>query len=153
MKKMLMGCLVAAVGVMSAAAAGWEDDLAKGTAAAQASGRFILVNFSGSDWCGWCKRLDREVFSQREFKNYAASNLVCVVVDFPRFHSQPRSHKERNESLARKYGVEGFPTVLLLSPAGEVAARTGYQPGGARAYVEHLQQLLATYQAKKNPAQ
>lgn len=153
MKKMLLGCLVAALGGMNAVAAGWEDDMAKGAAAAQASGRFLLVNFSGSDWCGWCKRLDREVFSQREFKSYAASNLVCVVVDFPRFHNQTRAQKETNESLARKYGVQGFPTVLLLSPTGEVAARTGYQPGGAKAYVEHLQQLLTTYQAKKNPAQ
>lgn len=100
----------------------------------------ILADFSGSDWCGWCIKLDREVFSTSEFKEYARDNLVLLLVDFPSGKEQPEELKNRNRALAEKYEVEGFPTVLLLDPDGKVMARTGYRQGGAAKYVEHLRE-------------
>ncbi|MCK5529413.1 MAG: thioredoxin family protein, partial [Kiritimatiellae bacterium] len=62
----------------------WETDFEKASAKAKASHRYMLLDFSGSDWCGWCIKLDDEVFSKKDFKNYAKENLVCVMLDFPR---------------------------------------------------------------------
>ncbi|MCK5850365.1 MAG: thioredoxin family protein [Kiritimatiellae bacterium] len=102
----------------------------------------ILVDFSGSDWCGWCIKLHNEVFSQNEFKKYAKDNLVLLFLDFPSKKEQSETEKKQNQALAQKYGVQGFPTVLLLDAEGKVIGRTGYQRGGPTAYVDHLKEFI-----------
>lgn len=103
----------------------------------------ILADFSGSDWCGWCIKLDKEVFSQKEFKEFAKENLVLFLADFPRKKKQDEIIKKQNADLSKKYAIEGFPTVLLMDAEGKVFARTGYERGGAAAYVQHLKKLIA----------
>jgi protein disulfide-isomerase len=127
-------------------AGGWETDFAKASNNAAQAGQYMLLDFCGSDWCGWCMKLDEEVFSKQEFKDYAGKNLVCVQVDFPRQTSQSAALKQQNEQLANKYNIEGYPTVVLLSPKGELAGTTGYQEGGAKSYVEHLKKIIADYE-------
>ena len=122
---------------------GWLTDFQEAQRVAAAEKRPILVDFSGSDWCGWCIRLDKEVFSQAAFQEYARKNLVLFLADFPRGKELPEKLQAQNEELAKKYGIRGFPTVLLLDAAGGVAAQTGYRPGGAEAYVKHLRDLLS----------
>ncbi|MDO9541575.1 MAG: thioredoxin family protein [Kiritimatiellia bacterium] len=108
----------------------------------------ILADFSGSDWCGWCIKLDKEVFSQKEFKEFAKDNLILFLADFPRKKQQSDKIKKQNDGLSKKYAIEGFPTVLLMDAEGKVFARTGYERGGAAAYVAHLKKIL-TEQTKK----
>ena len=120
----------------------WLTDFEQARKQAAEKALPILVNFSGSDWCGWCMKLDQEVFSQSAFKSYAGTNLVLFVADFPRGKELPAKVVEQNQALAKKYGVQGFPTVLLIDKQGKILARTGYQPNGAEAYVEHVRQLL-----------
>jgi len=126
----------------------WTEDFDKALTQAKESGKYVLVNFSGSDWCGWCKKLDKEVFGKKEFKEFAETNLVCVMVDFPRQKPQSSKRREANQALVEKYAVQGFPTILLFSPQGDVAATTGYEPGGAEAYIKHLQGLIDRHKAK-----
>jgi len=121
----------------------WLTDFAQAKRQAAERKLVILADFSGSDWCGWCKKLDREVFSQPEFKEFARENLVLFLADFPRAKEQSPELKSQNRKLQKQYGVQGFPTVFLLKPDGAVLARTGYLPGGAKAYVEHLRELLS----------
>ncbi len=102
----------------------------------------ILVNFTGSDWCKWCFKLSDEVFSQAEFEKYAQENLVLVKLDFPRSIQQTNEIKMYNQSLAQKYGIQGFPTILILDSTGKLLAKTGYQQGGAVNYVNHIQSFL-----------
>ncbi len=132
------------------AAEGWLTDFEQARKQAKEQERPILVNFSGSDWCGWCIRLDKEVLEKAEFKAYAKENLVLFVADFPRQTKLPEQTATQNQTLLERYGVQGFPTVLLVNAKGEVIARTGYQPGGAKAYIEHLAGLLA--ESKDKPA-
>ncbi len=120
----------------------WQTDFDAAQKQAAAEEKPLLLNFSGSDWCGWCIKLDKEVFSKEEFQSYADSDLVLVELDFPRRKPQSDELKEQNRALAEKYGVRGFPTILLLSPDGELIAQTGYRRGGPEAYVEHLKELL-----------
>ena len=120
----------------------WDEQMSSALARARKLRRPILVNFTGSDWCGWCIRLDKEVFSTPAFKEYAAKNLVLLKIDFPRNKWQTPAERKANMDLARKYGVQGYPTILLLNSKGDVIARTGYRRGGAAAYIRHLQKLL-----------
>ena len=120
----------------------WLDEMDKGLEQAKADSKYMLVDFSGSDWCGWCQKLDAEVFSKKEFKEYAASNLVCVIIDFPKRKPQGKKERERNMALKDKYGVSGFPTVLVMSPQGEEVGRTGYQPGGPERFIQDVQAFI-----------
>jgi protein disulfide-isomerase len=120
----------------------WNTDMRSALVQAQKLHKEVLVNFTGSDWCGWCIRLDKEVFSTGSFRKYAAKNLVLLKIDFPRNKWQTPAERKANMDLARKYGVQGYPTILLLNSKGDVIARTGYRRGGAAAYIRHLQKLL-----------
>jgi thioredoxin-related protein len=117
----------------------WTTDFEQAQATAQAEGKYLLINFTGSNWCGWCKRLDREVFTKPEFIEFANENLVCVKLDYPRGIPQPQEEKIQNQKLLSQYRVRGFPTILLTQADGRVALRTGYRPGGAPGYVAHLE--------------
>lgn len=150
-RRVLTGFVFAAVCAfgLTAKAAGWETDFAKASTNASKSGAYMLLDFSGSDWCGWCIKLEKEVFSKPAFKKYADANLVCILVDFPRSKKQEPEIKRQNAELAKKYDVKGFPTVVILSPEGEVAGITGYQEGGDEKYVEHLKQIIDKHKAQK----
>ncbi|TVP76691.1 MAG: thioredoxin family protein [Puniceicoccaceae bacterium] len=130
------------VGFTLHASGAWLTDFEAAKAKAAAEQKPLLLDFSGSDWCGWCIRLDDEVFSQSSFKEFAASELVLVKLDFPRDKAQSDEVKAQNRALAGKYGVRGFPTILILSAEGEKIEQTGYRPGGAEAYVQHLRGIL-----------
>ena len=131
-----------------AEAAGWVTDFAQASKTAKKSGKYMLVDFSGSDWCGWCQKLEAEVFSKPEFKQYAQKNLICVLVDFPQSKYQSDDQKAKNQQLSVQYAIEGYPTVLILSPSGQLVATTGYQDGGAANYVKYLKQVIAAYKRK-----
>jgi thioredoxin-related protein len=120
----------------------WMTDFDAAKAKAKAEKKVLLLNFTGSDWCGWCHKLDNEVFSQKEFTDYAAANLVLVTVDFPKTKKLEPALTKQNEKLGEKYKVEGYPTIELLKPSGAEIAKTGYQEGGAAKYVEHLKGLI-----------
>lgn len=122
----------------------WMTDFAAATAKAKQENKPLLVDFTGSDWCGWCIKLDNEVFSKKAFKEYAAENFVLVEIDFPsRKVKQSAELKAQNEALAEKYDIKGFPTILILDADGTVIEQTGYRRGGPQKYVEHLKEILA----------
>ena len=127
----------------SAAGDGWMTDFEAAKVKAKAENKPMLLDFTGSDWCVWCIKLDKEVFGEAAFKDYAAAELVLVELDFPEGKGQSAQLKAQNEALAKQYGVLRFPTILLLSPDGELIEKTTYQPGGPEAYVEHIKGILA----------
>jgi protein disulfide-isomerase len=138
-------CRLAASGVALAlvsstlfAAAGWGDNYEKALAQAKAEKKLVLLDFTGSDWCGWCIKLDKEVFSKKEFKDYAKDNLVLVEVDFPQSKQQSKELKAQNEKLQAKYGIQGYPTIVVLNPDGKKVGELGYQPGGPSAFTAKL---------------
>jgi len=151
MKTLKTGILLALFALLTAGCAqqavgedtNWMTDYDAALKQAAAENKYVLVDFSGSDWCGWCIKLDKEVFSKEEFVSYADENLILVLVDFPNSKPQPDEQKAANEALAKKYGIQGFPTVLILNPKGEVVKRTGYQQGGPEAYVEMIKNAIA----------
>jgi protein disulfide-isomerase len=137
MKKSLLALLLATATPLFAGE--WLTDYDKAFAQAKAENKQLLLDFTGSDWCGWCMKLDREVFEQPEFKEYADRNLVLLKVDFPRRKPQPASEKAQNEKLAEKYRIEGYPTLVVLNPDEKKAGELGYVPGGPKAFIDELQ--------------
>jgi len=120
----------------------WLHDYNKAQEDAKANHKLLFLNFTGSDWCGWCIKFDKDVLSQPQFKNYAHDNLVLVELDFPRRKSQPTEEKKQNVQLAQQYEVLGFPTIVVLNSNGQkVWQFDGYFPGGAEAFIEQLQKL------------
>ena len=109
---------------------------------AKAGNKFLLLNFTGSDWCGWCKKFDKEVLLQPEFKDYARDNLVVVELDFPRGKPQTPELRKQNQELAQQYEIVGFPTIVVLSADGQKLWRyDGYFPDGPAAFIAQLQKL------------
>jgi len=120
----------------------WLHDYNKAQEEAKANHKLLFLNFTGSDWCGWCIKLDKDIFSQPQFKNYEHENLVLVELDFPRRKSQPTEEKKQNVQLARQYEVLGFPTIVVLNSNGQkVWQFDGYFPGGPEAFIAQLQKL------------
>src|SRR4026208_2296527 len=102
---------------------GWETDFNKAKESAQSEHKFILLNFSGSDWCGPCIRMHKEIFETDDFKKYADDNLVLVNADFPRLKKNQLSkdQQKKNDLLADKYNPKGiFPLTVLLAADGSV---------------------------------
>ena len=120
----------------------WEQNFTEAQAQAKKQGKPILALFTGSDWCPWCIKLQKEVFSKPQFQTYAKENLVLFIADFPRSGTQSAGLKAQNQKLQGKYQIEGYPTVVLLNADASVVAKTGYRKGGAAAYVTHLKSLL-----------
>jgi thioredoxin-related protein len=116
----------------------WETDFEKAKAAAAKDSKDILMDFTGSDWCGWCIKLREEVFEKDAFKQDAAKHFVLLELDFPRESELSEETKKQNDRLQAEYRVEGFPTIVLADAEGRPYAMTGYEKGGAAHYVEHL---------------
>jgi len=123
------------------ASEGWGEDMPKAMAQAEKEGKDLLIDFTGSDWCGWCIKLDKEVFTQEPFKTEGPKKFVLVKLDFPRKKKLPEKVVKQNNEWKNKLGVSGFPTIYLTDAKGRPYAKTGYQRGGAEAYVKHLAEL------------
>jgi len=122
----------------------WLTNFETAQARARSEKKLLLINFTGSDWCPPCIMLERQVFAQPEFKEYAAQHLVLLEVDFPRMKELPGDQQAANEQLAERYGIYGFPTVVVLDPNGKTLGRLGYRPGGPRDFIAALEKLPAT---------
>jgi thioredoxin-related protein len=118
----------------------WTTDLPKAQAQAKMEKKLVLMDFTGSDWCGWCIKLHKEVFSQQEFADYAKKNLVLVEVDFPRAKEQSAALKKANQALQEKYKIEGFPTIIVLDGEGKKLGELGYEPG-PKQFLDKLEKL------------
>jgi thioredoxin-related protein len=119
----------------------WMTDLAKAQEKAKTEKKLVMLDFTGSDWCGWCIKLHKEVFSTADFAEYAKDNLVLVEVDFPQKKKQSAAQKKANEALQGKYKVEGYPTIIVLNAEGKKVGQLGYQPGGPKPFIAQLEKL------------
>jgi thioredoxin-related protein len=119
----------------------WQTDYKKAQEQAKTDKKLLLVDFTGSDWCGWCIRLNREVFSKPEFQEYANKNLVLLEIDFPRGKTQTPALKKQNEELATQYRIQGFPTLVVLNGEGRVVGALGYMQGGPSVFIAELEKL------------
>lgn len=138
---LLLNALVVPRAAYAQAKPGWTENQAAGLQDAKAGNKLVLMDFTGSDWCGWCKKLDKEVFSTPEFQEYAKKNLVLVELDFPQRKPIALETRKQNEALAKQYRVQGFPTVIVLNAEGKQVGELGYMEGGPKAFIAALEKL------------
>lgn len=124
------------------AAEGWLTDPAKAKAEAAKSGKPILVDFTGSDWCGWCVKLKKEVFDTPEFAAWAKDKVVLLEIDFPRKKEQTPAEKAANRALAEQFAIEGYPTIVIANAQLKELGRLGYQKGGPAAWTAAADKLI-----------
>ena len=129
---------------------GWMVSLEEAYTESQETGKPIMANFTGSDWCGWCIRLTKSVFSKEEFKEWADDNVVLLELDFPKRKSLPADIKAQNQSLQQAFQVRGFPSVWVFDLERDAAGKynvdahgkTGYAPTVGE-FTGAIEQMLA----------
>jgi protein disulfide-isomerase len=142
LKQIVLLCLsLFWIGGMSAGQVAWHENYAEALQLAKAQDKKVLVDFTGSDWCGWCIKLDGEIFSKEAFIEYAEENLILVKLDFPRKKEQSDDIKSQNQKLMGEYGVRGFPTIVVLNAGGHEIGRLGYMRGGPDGFVKAVKEL------------
>src|SRR5438309_11226112 len=124
-----------------AAKSGWLPNFAPTQEEAKTRQKLLLMDFTGSDWCGWCIMLDKEVFSKAEFQEYAKKNLVLLELDFPRRKTLSPELQAQNERLLAQYRIQGFPTIVVLDTNGKPVGALGYTQGGPSAFIAELEKL------------
>ncbi len=143
-----LSLITLALGVLflssSAFAAGdkWNTSWDAAAKESKATGKPILMDFTGSDWCGWCIKLKKEVFDTPAFKTWAAKKVVLLELDFPRKTELDAKTKAQNEQLAKKYGVQGFPTIVFADSKGKMLGQYGYDEGGPSVWTKKAETFL-----------
>jgi thioredoxin-related protein len=134
--------ILLSVMLMSLSITGWQTDFNKATEQAKQEHKYILLNFSGSDWCGPCVRMHKEIFDSQSFQEFAGTDLVLVNADFPRLRKNRLSKEteQQNDHLAELYNKDGnFPCTVLLDADGKMMhSWEGYQSIPAEKFVEQL---------------
>ena len=120
---------------------GWNNNASEVFATAKAEQAPIMMNFTGSDWCIWCKRIKAEIFEKPEFKSWVEKNNIQLLeLDFPRGKEQTDELKSQNASLKREVGISGFPTIIIIANGKMI--KTGYVKGGAEAWIKSVESQI-----------
>ena len=126
---------------------GWLTSLDEAKALSRQTGKPILMDFTGSDWCIYCKKLKREVFAKPEFESWARENVVLLEVDFPKYGDQSDLVRKQNEELKQQFKISSYPTVLMVDANDKVLGKMGYRQGGAEPWIQMASTQLPTQRA------
>lgn len=128
----------------------WHTDMNKALEISKKTKKPLLLFFTGSDWCGWCIRLQKEVLKTPEFAKWAKENVVLVELDFPRRTPQLPEIVKQNSELQQTFGVRGYPKVWFVNATKqdgktnlEQLGSTGYVAGGPSAWLAVADKILA----------
>ncbi len=120
----------------------WQNNYKEALSKGEREDKLLLIFFTGSDWCHWCQKLERELFSEIKFKNDLPTLAVPLQVDFPMRGKISPKQKRHNQILKEKFKVEAFPTVIILDPvSGKQLLRHSYTSEGTEAYLKILKDL------------
>ena len=161
MKKIFITLVLIVSGLTAQAQEGltWYQDMSKAVEASRQERKPMFLFFTGSDWCGWCMRLQNEVFKTPEFVSWAKEHAVLVELDYPRRTPQPEDIKQQNAQLQQMFQVQGYPTVWFVKPVlkddGKInleqLGSTGYVAGGPSKWIEGANEIIAKYTPDSKP--
>ena len=130
----------------------WQTDMSKATELSLKENKPLLLFFTGSDWCGWCIKLQKDVLKTTEFANWANENVILVELDFPRSKPQDPTLKMQNQQLAQTFGIQGYPTVWFVKPIKGDDNKVNLQGLGSLGYDKSVTNWItnaSTFLAKK----
>ena len=137
MKNLLVGLLVALSlnGFAQQKELVWHTDVNKAIELSVKTEKPLFMFFTGSDWCGWCKRLVKEVFVKPEFKKWANNSVILVELDFPKRTKLPEATQKQNRELGKMFGVRGYPTIWFINPEKQEESKINLAKLGSQGYV------------------
>lgn len=123
----------------------WISSYEEAVNQSKATSKPMILFFTGSDWCGWCHKLERESLETPDFARAAGDKFIFVKLDFPMNSQLPSNITAQNKQLQKKYDVRGFPSIVILDSQERQIGVTGYRPGGGQQYAEHLFKIVNDY--------
>lgn len=127
----------------------WMSDYDKAVTLAKSSSKPVVLFFTGSDWCSWCAKIEKEVLNTSEFSDAISDKMLFVKIDFPNRTKLDQKIVEQNGNLQKKFMVKSFPTIILIDPEQQLIGMTGYRAGGGKPYAQHLMRMVNEYTAYK----
>lgn len=144
MKKIILSLIIICAVTVTAFAEyppeGWTDNVVEGIDRARKENKKLLLDFSGSDWCIWCQKLEKEIWLTPQFKEWAKDNAVTVLLDFPQSIELSRETKIQNRLLGKFFRVKGYPTVIVLDSDLSPLLQTGYREETPEEYIQHIEE-------------
>ena len=141
------------VQVASAQELTWHTDINKAIELSTKENKPLFLFFTGSDWCGWCIRLQNEVFKKPEFASWATKNVVLVELDFPRKTKLEATLQAQNNELQKMFNITGDPTVWFVKPQNtpnginlQQMGKMGYLAGGTQTWLMAADRIITTVQ-------
>jgi len=131
--------MMSSLSLSAATPDGWTDDFKAASVLADKNGQNMLLLFTGSDWCIWCKKLHQEILDTDVFKEWSGENIILVYVDFPRNDYRSEATREQNSELDEKFDVSGYPTAIIADPSGKELTRLSYMQGGPKTFIRAIQ--------------
>jgi len=128
----------------------WHTAFEEALNKAKQNNKPLLLFFTGSDWCGWCIKLEKEALDTKEFASEAAKRFIFVKLDFPLYKSIPSDLSVQNKALQKRWDVRGFPTIVLLDSNQNQIGQVGYRSGGGKQYAQHLVRMVEEYSGYKS---
>lgn len=145
----ILSCSTLITWSQTATTLSWYNDVSLASQAAATENKPMLLFFTGSDWCGWCHRLQREVFNTPAFTTWASSDVILVELDFPRNKVLPQNIIEQNQMLQQQFGVQGYPTVWFVNVTKEAdkfnlapLSSSGYMQGGPEVWITNAKSII-----------
>lgn len=136
----------------------WHTDINKAIELSKAEQKPMFLFFTGSDWCGWCMRLQSEVFKKPEFIQWAKEKVILVELDFPRRTQQSDALRQQNMQMQQVFQPRGYPTVYIVKPTlvdgktnFEQLGQTGYVAGGPEKWLAGANEMIARYVPDPKP--
>lgn len=126
----------------------WMTNYEQAKALAKKESKPLFLYFTGSDWCPWCMKMDREILSTTAFQKNIGDSVIFVKVDFPQKKQLDPATKAQNSALQKEFKVHGFPTVILLDSSLNLISKMGYEDGGGQLYAAKVQKAIADYSKK-----
>jgi protein disulfide-isomerase len=128
----------------------WQTNYEQAVQQSKATNKPLILFFTGSDWCGWCNKLDEEALETIEFADTIANKFIFVKLDFPLYSNQDPQAKAQNKELQQRFDVRSFPTIVVVDPKqNQQIGVTGYRPGGGKLFAEHLLKMVNDYSGYK----
>jgi protein disulfide-isomerase len=132
----------------------WLTNYEAAVAESKSTGKPIILFFTGSDWCGWCSKLEEDVLNTHDFLESAGSKFIFVKLDFPLYTSLDNRLTSQNKELQKRYDIRSFPTIIVLDPQNQQQmGMTGYRPGGGKQYAQHLFKIVSDFSSYKDKMQ
>ena len=126
----------------------WMTDFQAAKALAKEQSKPMFLYFTGSDWCPWCIKMNTQILSTPEFNQALSQKMIFVKVDFPRSTPLDKATKQQNDQLSKTFGVQGFPTVILLDSNGDRIEKLSFQAGGGAIYAKKVLDIIDQHSKK-----